>query len=429
MRYLVLGSSLRGLDDVARLANEQGHDVALFDAENAGAPEDLQGRVDVLPVTWDPTFLDGVDRIVTTPWFAEIRPPITDALSRGVEVITEAGFGLERLDTPRIAITGTNGKTTVTEVTTAMLVASDINAIAAGNIGAPTSSVQPGDADILVLELSSYQLRFIGALEPIAVGLLNIAEDHLDWHGSMEAYVDAKAAIVADARPNTVLAYNADDPIVSQIAENSDCDIVKCSGRFVPPGGNGVDGNRLVVNGMVFETAVTSEAYRFDLVVAATLALAGGATRDGIGQVTMSFSPGRHRRERVGVVGGVVFVNDSKATNPHAALAAAGEFESVVLLVGGRNKGLELEPLTTIPSVKTLIAFGESGPQIASIASESVYVASGLEAAVERAVQIAEPGDTVLLSPGCASFDEFVSYEARGDAFRALVETLQGVAA
>jgi len=429
MRYLILGSSLRGLHDVARSALNDGHLVTMYDAENPGAPPDLVGRVEVVGPEWSDDLLDGIDRVVTTPWNAETLPPISVAIDRNVDVVTEAGFGLERLSLPYVAITGTNGKTTVTEVTTAMLVASGIDAMAAGNIGAPVSSLSNTDADMLVLELSSYQLRFMGRFDPSAVALLNVAPDHLDWHGSLDAYTAAKARIVGGCGPGAVVAFNADDDVVLSIVDSSDSVLVPCSGCRLPEGGNGVQDGMLVVEGVRYETPVTSETYRFNLVVAGTLALALGASIDGVAAVMRSFSPGKHRRELIATVGGVAYVNDSKATNPHAAMAAVAEFDSVILLVGGRNKDLDLSPLIGLPTTKELVAFGEAGPQVAAAAPHGVQMVAHMEDAFTYAVSIAEPGDTVLLSPGCASFDEFTSYEARGDAFRALVERLEEVAA
>ncbi len=429
MRYLVVGSSLRGLADAASRAHDEGGDVVLFDLEHPGAPSGLEADATVLPRTWDASFLDGIDRVITSPWFAESQPPLSDAIARGIDVVTEAGFGLERLTIPFAAVTGTNGKTTVTEVTTAMLRASGIDALAAGNIGTPVSALRDDDAEVLVLELSSYQLRFMGPLAPRACALLNIAEDHLDWHGSMEAYADAKALIFATAPHDAVLAYNADDAIVTTLARRATCRTVPCSGSRLPEGGNGVDGDTVVIGGDRYRAPHVDDTYRFNLVVAGTIAAAMGGHTEGIGEVIARFHPGPHRRELVATIGGVAYVNDSKATNPHAALAAVAAFPSVILLAGGRNKGLDLTPLACASPVKALIPFGESGPVIADRAPGVVAVASGLEEAFERAVAIAEPGDTVLLSPGCASFDEFRSYEARGAAFRALVERLGGSAA
>jgi UDP-N-acetylmuramoylalanine--D-glutamate ligase len=428
MRYLVLGSSLRGLADAARLALADGAEVALFDAEHPGAPDDLGGRVTVVRPPWSTDVLSEVDRVITSPWFAETRSPLADILDAGIDVITEAGFGLEHLDLPVVGITGTNGKTTVTEATTAMLEGSGIAALAAGNIGRPVSALRQGDAEVLVLELSSYQLRFMGSFDPAACAILNLAADHLDWHGSMEAYIEAKARIFADAGPEAVLAYNADDAIVSALASAASCRTVACSGVSLPPGGNGVTGDEIIIEGRAFNAAHIDETYRFNLVVASTLARALGATNDAVGAVIESFVPGPHRREFVGTVGGVAFINDSKATNPHATVAAVAAFPSVILLAGGRNKGLDLSPLANAEPVKAMVTFGESGRDIAALSTGRAAYAGNLDDAFRVAIEIADPGDTILLSPGCASFDEFSSYEDRGRHFKDLVATLDGAA-
>ena len=435
MRYLILGSSLRGLADAATLALADGDDVALYDAEHAGIPAGVEpdgaagDRVEVLDPEWRRSHLEGVDRVITSPWFAETAPPLRDILGAGIPVVTEAAFGLEHLDTPVVAVTGTNGKTTVTEVTTSMLTASGVNAVSAGNIGVPVCSLRQDDAEVLVLELSSYQLRFMSRLVPVSATILNIAPDHLDWHGSFAAYADAKATIVRDATARTVFAYDPADPLVSRVAATTAATIVPCSGVMVPPNGNGVDRGDIVVAGRRHPAAVEDASFRFDLVVAATLAMAAGASAEGIGSVIGAFRPGRHRREHLCTVGGVAFVDDSKATNPHAVAAAVSQYPSVVLLAGGRNKGLDLTPIGSLDRVRHLVAFGESAAEVAASARMPVSVAPDLESAFRAAVDVAEPGDTVLLSPGCASFDEFVSYADRGDAFASLVAEWEGVAA
>ena len=368
----MLGSSLRGLADAAGLARVNGHEVVLYDAEHPGAPDGLDDSITVLDPAWSPSHLDGVDRVVTSPWFAETQPPLADVLRAEVPVVTEAGFGLEHLDIPVIAVTGTNGKTTVTEVTTDMIRAAGIDALAAGNIGRPVSSIRPGDADILVLELSSYQLRFMPRLVPVAATILNIAPDHLDWHGSYTAYAEAKARIVRDATPATVFAYDPDDPLVSRVAAMTVASVVACSGTMVPARGNGVDGDDIVVGQHRFTPAVADASFRFDLVVAATMATAAGASPAAIESVIRSFRPGPHRRELVAVIDGVEFVDDSKATNPHATVAAVGQYARVVLLAGGRNKGLDLAPIGHLERVRHLVAFGESGSDIAAVAAGPV---------------------------------------------------------
>jgi UDP-N-acetylmuramoylalanine--D-glutamate ligase len=425
VRYLLLGASLRGLGDVAHTVVAEGHDVVLFDQEATIEPPTGQGTVTVVEPPWSARYLRGVDRVVASPWFSAIKPPLSDAIDEGIDVVTEAGFGLEHLTIDYAAVTGTNGKTTVTEVATAMLTDSGVHAVAAGNIGTPVSGLTDDDADVAVLELSSYQLLFMGAFEPKAAALLNIAQDHLDWHGSVEAYIAAKAAIFAGMDDDAVLAYNVDDPIVVQAVQAARCALVPCSGTSLPDNGNGVDRGDIVIGGRRYRTNTTDPSYVLDLVAAATIASALGAKPAGIAKILESFTPGAHRRQVVGVVDGVTWVDDSKATNPHAAVAAAGAFTDVILLAGGLNKDLDLSIMTDLPSVHTLVAFGEAGPQIAAVAPHEVIVCATMADAVAKAADIATKGDTVLLAPGCASFDEFASYAHRGDAFASLVRTLE----
>jgi len=426
MRYLLTGATLRGMNDVASSLVAEGEAVLLFDSES-DVDVEIAGSAKVLPKTWSKDFLAGVDRVVTSPWFSDRRPPLSDAIDAGMDIVTEAGFGLERMSLPYAAVTGTNGKTTVTQAVTEMLVASGIDALAAGNIGTPVSALNNADADVLVLELSSYQLRFMDGLEPKAAAILNIAPDHLDWHGSFERYVSAKARVFGNMKDDALLAYNADDPVVVSTILDAHCRLVPCSGIRVPENGNGVEGQEIVFGDERVATRFSDRTLLFDLVVAATLATEMGADVGSVADVVDSFTPGAHRRQVVGVLDGVTWINDSKATNPHATLAAVDAYPSVVLLAGGRNKNIDLTPIADLASSVRLIVFGESGPEIASLARASVDVVPTLEVAVAKAREIAVQGDTVLLSPGCASFDEFSSYVERGEVFVALVGSFEGI--
>lgn len=425
----MLGTSLRGIGDAARISLADGDEVLTYDAERPGVPTDLTDRVSVLPPEWRPEYLDGVDRIVTSPWFSPVKPPLSDALKRGVDIVTEAGFGLEHLDTPFVAVTGTNGKTTVTELTTNMLTASGLRTLAAGNIGTPVCGLMEIDVDILVLELSSYQLRFMGSGTPRAAALLNIAPDHLDWHGSFEAYVEAKARIFSNMEPDALLVFNADDPLVVEVVGAAQCRLKPCSGTRVPDGGNGVDGRRIVIGDDSFEAPTDDPSFLLDIVVAGTLAYVAGANVDGVAAAIGEFSPGPHRRQIVGTTDGITWVDDSKATNPHATAAAVRSHAPVILLAGGRNKGLDLATIGALDGVTQIVAFGECGAEIAGAATSRSIIVETLDDAVTAARAIARQGDTVLLSPGCTSFDEFSSYAQRGDVFQRLVKRSEGAAA
>jgi len=429
MKTLILGTSLRGLTDAARISLADGAEVVMYDAESPEPPSYLRDRVTVLPAEWRAEYLDDVDRVVASPWFAEVQPPLSDVLSAGIEVITEAGFGLEHLDLPFVAVTGTNGKTTVTELIAEMLTTSGVRARGGGNLGTPVSGMTETDADILVLELSSYQLRFLGSAVPMAAALLNIAPDHLDWHGTFEAYVAAKTRIFTGMDSTAVLAYNFDDPVVVDAVAGAECSLVPCSGLTIPRDGNGVAQARIVIEGNDFFAPTADPSFLFDLVTAGTVALAAGATPEGIASSIGAFRPGAHRRQIVETNDGIVWIDDSKATNPHATTAAVAAYAPVVLLAGGQNKGLDLSPIASLDGVTKLIAFGEAGPAIGAMTRQRVTVVDSLEEAVEVARASAGSGDTVLLSPGCASFDEFSSYAERGDAFQSLVKRTEGTAA
>ena len=261
MTTLILGTNLRGLADAARISLAEGETVHGYDSEATELPATLVGKVTQLPREWSPSYLEGIDRVVASPWFSPLRPPLSDVLASGIDVITEAGFGLEHMNVPFVAITGTNGKTTVTEMATAMLAASGVNVCAAGNVGEPVSGIVNVDADMLVLELSSYQLRFLGSRAPVAAALLNIAPDHLDWHGSFAEYAAAKSMIFQHMAPTSILAYNADDAAVVSAVAEAPCRLVSCSGMFVPDGGNGFDGDCLVVNGSPLEVEASDRSH------------------------------------------------------------------------------------------------------------------------------------------------------------------------
>jgi UDP-N-acetylmuramoylalanine--D-glutamate ligase len=433
VRILILGTNLRGLAHAARISLDEGAEVLMYDAEVNEPPPDLANRVTVLPTRWRSEYLVGVDRVITSPWFPQTEPPISDVMSQGVDVITEAGFGLEHTDVPFVGITGTNGKTTVTELVTAMLAASGVRGVAAGNLGEPVSGLvgldTDIDADLLVLELSSYQLRFLGDAIPIGAALLNIAPDHLDWHGTFDEYVAAKSRIFRDMAHDSILAYNVDDETVVGVVAGARCTLVPCSGIGMPQGGNGVASECIVINDHEFPTPTSDPSFLLDLVVAGTLAEAVGAHADGIGSTIAGFAPGAHRRQLVETSDGIVWINDSKATNPHATSAAVAAHAPVVLLAGGQNKGLDLSIIGNLDGVTNLIAFGEAGAMIGRHSSAEVMIVDSLEDAVTHARSVASAGDTVLLSPGCASFDEFSSYAERGDEFRRLVTRTEETAA
>ena len=425
-RVLVMGAGVSGTA-AAQLAREKGMSVSIYsETESLKA---LTAGFGVATGEWDPVLLDGVDLVVTSPGFSERSLPIVEALESGIPVWSEIEFAWQHLDAPVAAITGTNGKTTVTEAAAAMLEASGIDAKATGNIGSPLSEHVDHRHSALVVEVSSFQLRFIDTFHPVVAAITNVALDHLDWHGSEASYRSAKARIFENQTTGDLLVFDVDDPGATSLAGMAESELFPISGSSLPPGGGGVDSGVLVVGEVAVsldELQSQDPTHLSNLASATAVAIRLGASEEGISQVARSFAPGAHRRTIVARSDGVIWVDDSKATNVHAAVSSIRAHRSVVLIAGGLAKGLDLTPIATEENVRALLGIGEAGPVLVEAAGARGHLAGTLESAVEMAGRIAEPGDTVLLAPGCASFDQFDSYEARGDRFAELAAEFAG---
>jgi len=232
--------------------------------------------------------------------------------------------------------------------------------------------------------------------------------------------VEAKARIFENMNGADRLAYDVDDEGSVTLAARAAATTIPVSASTVPAGGAGVSRSELVFGGHRYPLPTDDPSYVADLTFAVVLATEAGATEDGIRRSLGRFTPGPHRRQLVATIDGVMFIDDSKATNPHAAHAATTSYERVVLIAGGRNKGLDLSGIVG-PTVRHLVAYGEAGAEVAAGTDVPMTVVVEFDAAVEAATRVAEPGDVVLLAPGCASFDQFSGYEERGDRFAALV--------
>jgi UDP-N-acetylmuramoylalanine--D-glutamate ligase len=425
-RVLVLGAGVSGLA-AARLARRQDMAVTVYAGDDAGGA--MEQGFAVAAGTWDPVLLNGVDLVIASPGFPERSLPIVEALEWGLPVWSEIEFAWRHLGIPVAAITGTNGKTTVTEATSAMLEASGIDAPATGNIGSALSDHVDQDHEAVVVEVSSFQLRFCETFRPAAAAITNVAVDHLDWHGSEHSYRTAKARIFMNQTGDDLLVYDTDDEGATALVEGARSELFPVSGLHLPAGGGGVDGDLLVVGELTIAIDdLTSDdpTHLVNMASASALALRMGATADGVTTAAKSFSPGPHRRTTVGRSRGVSWVDDSKATNPHAAIASIRAHDPVILIAGGLAKGLDISPIAREPGVRVLLGIGSVGPELAEAAGDRGRLAGTLERAVEMASELAAPGDTVLLAPGCASFDQFTSYEERGDRFTALVDLIIG---
>jgi UDP-N-acetylmuramoylalanine--D-glutamate ligase len=313
-----------------------------------------------------------------------------------------------------------------------MLTASGRRAVAAGNVGRPLIDAVADDVDVLVAEVSSFQLACSETFHPRVAIVLAISPDHLDWHGSYEQYVAAKARITAHQTPDDLLVFDADDADASAIAAGSRARRAGFSRHTdASEHAREVDGELRAADGRVL-AAVTAMRRAFvhdrtNALAAATAALAVGATTAGVQDALANYATLPHRVALVGEAGGVRWYDDSKATNPDATLRALESFDSVVLLAGGRNKGLDLGVLARAATrVRAVVAFGEAAPDVARAFGDLVPVVTvgSMRDAVRAAADRARSGDAVLLSPACASFDAYANYGERGDDFAAEVRSI-----
>jgi UDP-N-acetylmuramoylalanine--D-glutamate ligase len=371
------------------------------------------------------------DVVVPSPGVPAGHPVYRLARAAGVAVRGEVELAFRWSVCPLVAVTGTNGKTTVTSLIAEMLSASGVPALAAGNIGLPLcDAVENDQLKVVVAEVSSFQLAFAESFRPIVAVWLNLAADHLDWHGTLDAYIAAKARIWARQGPSDVAVVNADDPVVLAQARSAPSQVVTF-GLSSPLADYGVvDGWLRGPSGPLLEVSRLPRSMPHDVsnaLAASAAALAAGATVEGVRSALLGFAPLPHRLTLVGYAGGVRWYDDSKATNPHAAVAAVEGFDSVVLIAGGRNKGLDLTALAGVADrIRAVVAIGEAAPEIAAAFAgiRPVTTATSMAEAVAAAADVARTGDVVLLSPGCASYDWYRSYAARGDDFALAVHAL-----
>jgi len=376
------------------------------------------------------------DIVIPSPGVPESHPVFATARVTGTAVRSEielAGAEFARRRVPLVAITGTNGKTTVTTLVTEMLRASGLHAIAAGNIGTPLLAVAVADhaPDVVVAEVSSFQLRFTAEFRPAVAVLLNVAPDHLDWHSAFDEYVAAKAMIIRNQRDDDVFVFNADDPAVAGVATGAPARTTSFTLTASGAGWRVADGALTADDGTaIVAVAELPRRAPSDLangLAAAAAARAAGAEPAAIANVLRGFAGLPHRVTLVGQSGGVQYFDDSKATNPHATVSALGGFSSVVLIAGGRNKGLDLAALRPAAGpVRAVVAIGDAASEIevAFAGLRPVTHAASMHDAVQTAARLAEPGDAVLLSPACASFDWYRNYRERGDDFAREVAAL-----
>ncbi len=407
---LVIGLARSGRAAVSAL-RASGIEVVAFDSDSGLDTTGIDA--DVRLAVWDDALLDGIAFVVKSPGVSGAAAPVAAARAHGIEVISEIELGVRLLDNPLIGVTGTNGKTTTAALLGAILEAGKIAVEVAGNIGRPlTSLVGAVEPEAwIVCELSSFQLEDVATLRPRVAVLTNLEPDHLDRHGTYEAYASAKLRIFERQREHDV--------------------------AVVPRGFDEVPGAARRVefaadDPLPAEPRIRGAHNRENAAAATAAARAIGVPDEAILEALESFPGVEHRIEDVATLAGVLYVNDSKATNAAAALRALASFAGrrKHVIFGGRGKAEPYEGLAdALESGDRVYLIGETANEIAAAldAAGVTYIRSGtLERAVADAASAADSGDVVLLSPACASFDQFRSFEHRGEEFRRLVQKLPG---
>ena len=379
----------------------------------------------------DPVHLEGATLVVTSPGVPQDAPILRWAAERDIPIWGELELGARLCTVPYLAVTGTNGKTTTTGMIATCLRAGGIDAIACGNIGHPFPTAALEGHEALVVEASSFQLRFVDAFHPRVSVLLNLSPDHLDWHGSVDAYADAKANVFRRQASGDVHVANRDDPRAAEVSTIATTRLVWF--RLGPPGDGevGYEGDELVsrLDEEAHLGPIDGEraGYRADAAAAAAAALASGVEASAVAEGLAGYVPEHHRGETVADVDGVRFIDNSKATNVHAALAALDGVRDAVLVAGGRAKGVDLSPLASrADRLRGAVVIGESANEIAVLLGDAVPVrrAGSIEEATRMAFDAAGRPGLVLLAPACASWDMFVDYRERGDRFAAAARAL-----
>ncbi|WP_283133583.1 UDP-N-acetylmuramoyl-L-alanine--D-glutamate ligase [Rhizohabitans arisaemae] len=452
-RICVAGLGVSGTA-AARVLAEAGAEVTVVESRRGEAERERAGELARLGVRVRfgdvETAPPGTELIVTSPGWSPASP-----LLRGeIPVIGEVELAWRlrpEKAAPWLCVTGTNGKTTAVRMLAAMLTAAGHRALAVGNVGTPIVEAVHGDHDVLAVELSSFQLHWSATLAPHASAVLNLAPDHVDWHGSVEAYAEAKARVFERAGH---VVHNADDTWSSRLAEpyrGSGAQVVGCTLAVPRPGQFGIVEDLLVDRAYVENPAENgTEIATFadirplaphnvaNALAAGALARSFGVPPDAIALGLRGFVPDPHRMAAVGRAAGLDWVDDSKATNPHAAAASLAAYPSIVWIAGGliRGGGSDLDDVVrrAAPRLRAAVLIGTDRAKIhESLARHAPDVpvielaetdTSVMDRVVTEAVRLAAPGDTVLLAPAAASLDMFTDYKARGEAFAAAVRRL-----
>ena len=463
LRVLVAGLGVSGFAAADALLDKGAH-VVVVDGSTPEPGSEMAERARILEILdaelrFGPDHVsrmpsEQVDLVVTSPGWAPTQPLLADAASAGVAIWgeVELAWRMRPLEgaAPWLTVTGTNGKTTTVQMLASILRAAGKRAISAGNVGTPIleAIMDPEPFDAIAVELSSFQLHWSDSIRPQASACLNVAPDHVDWHGSYDAYLAAKGKVYQGTEIACI--YNVDDPQTERLVEDAEvqegCRAIGFTLGMPAPSMLGVVGDVLADRAFVEQRRhaaaelASIEDLRGDApdvaphlvanaLAAAALARAHGVDAAAVRAGLRAFQPEAHRIAHVATIDEVRYVDDSKATNPHAAAASLTAYEHVVWIAGGLLKGADVDDLvrTAVPRLRGVVLLGRDRATIADALARHapdlpvIDVAETdtgtMDRVVSQASSLAQPGDVVLLAPAAASMDMFVNYGARGDAF------------
>jgi UDP-N-acetylmuramoylalanine--D-glutamate ligase len=430
---LVVGLGSSGIA-AANRAVELGANVAAYDDSDVQNELLLNlKKIGIKKISAKNGLLNNIDLLITSPGVPVRSSILRNASSLEIPIISELEFAYRQTNNRIIAVTGTNGKSSTVTLIGQILTAAGKDCIVAGNIGLPfTEALKKAKSEtIFVLEVSSFQLEFSPRFHPHTSMILNIAEDHIDWHGSFEDYIKAKLKIFSNQIEGDFALINLDDEVLSGRINSLD-DLKVNLLTF------GVDG---AADFFTEKNILYYKDYKIcsidnlklvgkhnisNILGAVAAAYLNGVDSRYIQETVDNFSGLGHRIDFIGELNGVKYYDDSKATNPHATMAALGSFDKpVILLLGGKNKDNDFQQLAKFAGERAekIFLFGEAAPVIAKYLPEKVrpFITKTLAETVTKVRETANKGDIVLLSPACASFDEFQNYKERGRAFKKAV--------
>lgn len=447
-KVLVIGLAKSGLAAIEALQKRGAIPVA-YDAKTAaelGSNLDLLKKMDIELFLGKKPAVTGqqFDLVILSPAVSMEMDLVQEALKQGIKVISELelAYLIKNPQTEIIAVTGTNGKTTTTSLLQYTFAHDGRKSLAGGNIGVPLCSlVDKIENGIISVEASSFQLEGVDCFHPHISGILNITPDHLDRHKTMQAYTASKAKIFSRQNQDDFTILNYEDERVRNLAPQVGSNIIFFSIDRVLEEGVCIDDGNIVVNLNGRRTVICPQNKVWlrgnhnleNVLCAVGMCWAAGVSAQIIGECLQSFKGVRHRIEEVGRYNDVLYINDSKGTNPVSTIKALESFtEPIILIAGGRNKGSDFSDVATVikDKVKALVLIGEAKNTIrtavmdAGFPNINIYEADDLPSAVVKATELADSGDVVLLSPACASWDMFPSYEHRGDLFCDTVKRL-----